>query len=428
MQIPLVVANADGTASAAPAAIWTQTQGDSAGVVFDLGAWTGQDSPNESWTLQAAEAETVYFAVRKAAAASITAVGQGADAVDQAEPGELMDGSRANELLAVFAVDTSGAFFDPVEKRFTLAVSRGGQTVKTLSVTVKTGPNPTGVGLFRKGERGRWERITAQNVADHANSWYATHRSGGFPDWGIAIDDVTNLATALKWLDAYPRSGTPEQWEEYLVRVVADEALPKTTVSCYLNPNEALADYVRIRLRGYGAERRITHERTNTSYVYQKDGSSYLPHGDGFLNIGVKPNDYTGKNHLALHLEDLTIDAEEGADGNFPGSLGPRISSMVYVGPNCALVMEEGSKLTGFNGSGFSGYYPVYLYYYGRFELNGGALTSMTEIPALIGMAYVAYQNSVFIYRSGTITDCSSIKVQLSPSTSVNYTDPRFKP
>ena len=98
---------------------------------------------------------------------------------------------------------------------------------------------------------------------------------------------------------------------------------------------------------------------------------------------------------------------------------------MVYVGSNCALVMEEGSKLTGLTSPSITGnYYPVYLYHNARFELNGGAMTRFSGISALIGLEH---SSSVFVYRGGTVTESSSTKVRVSASESVDYTDARFR-
>ena len=120
------------------------------------------------------------------------------------------------------------------------------------------------------------------------------------------------------------------------------------------------------------------------------------------------------------------MDAEEGAAPIFP-SIGSSafIPHMVYVGANCALVMEEGSKLSGLTArSDGIRYYPVYLYHNARFELNGGAMTRFSGLSALIGLEH---SSSRFVYRGGTVTESSSTKVRGSESVSVDYTDLRFR-
>jgi hypothetical protein len=253
-------------------------------------------------------------------------------------------------------------------------------------------PNLTGAAVFHRGADGTLSRITAANAEAHANNLYATHKAAGtFPAWGIDFIGVINLSTALKWLDNYALSGTgPNDMTEYLVRVEQDEVLPKTTISCRLNVTTLLAEHIRIRIRGYGGERIITHDpMDDTSGYVRKEGNSFSTN-EGFLNICHGSN-------LAVHLEkNITIDA--GTWTFYPAAGGlSYIKSIVYVGSGNTLVMEAGSKLANYTNL------PVenYLHYdytavvvgdKGAFEWRGG------EISNILG-----HGNLVYCYRNGSL-------------------------
>jgi hypothetical protein len=366
--------------------VWTQTARDSSLTSFDLSAWEGDGSPRETWSLTVLEQPVVYFAVRKPARAVITPGNAEGGTVRKAALGETVDGSIAEETLDLFTVrPEGGAVFGEGDCRFTLVVSEPDREVnKTVNVTLAVLPNLTGVAVFHRDGDGNLLRITAANAADHANDLYNTHKSGGFPAWGIDFAHVQNLATALKWLDNYAQSGTPDAWAEYLVRVEEDEAMPKTLISCRMNSSTGiLAEYIRIRIRGYGGERKITHDSMNTSTgSVSKDGSG-MSVNDAFLCIGPQTDSSYLPNHLEVRLEkNITIDAGSGVNQYFPNrNQGPRIASMIAVSWGNTLVMEAGSKLTNYTYTPTPSLYyqhtAVYILGGGVFELRGGEISNI---------------------------------------------------
>jgi hypothetical protein len=348
-----------------PAVTWTQTAKDSSLTAFDLAAWQGENGPVETWSLSVIEQPVMYFAARKPPAAEITVQGLTGGAVSKAALGETLDGSVADKTLDLFTV-TFGkdAPLGEGECSFTLVVAEPGKQPKTVKVTAAALPNLTGVAVFHRVADGSLARITVQNAADHANTWYADHKNGSFPAWGIDFVYVQNLSTALKWLDNYAQSGTAGNWTEYLVRVEADEAMPKTLLTCKLSGSINLAEYIRIRIRGYGGERTITHDPSSTDKgSVNKDGSG-MSANEAFLSIGPESSSSTYvPNQLAVHLENnITINAAGGTSNLFPSVAGinPVIYSMIAVSRGNTLVMEAGSRLTNYRY--ISTYDPEYAY------------------------------------------------------------------
>jgi hypothetical protein len=435
-----------------PGVTWTQTADDSSLTVFDLGAWTGENCPTETWALSVVEQGAAYFAVRKPPAALITVDGPDAAWVSKAAPGETVDGSFADGLLDLFTVSFDrDAAFGEGERSFTLAVSEPGKQPKTVNVTVNMRPNLTGVAVFHRTADGSLARISVQNAADHANALYAQHKAGGFPttptDWGIDFVHVQNLSTALKWLDSYAQSGTSEDdMAEYLVRVEADEAMPKTQITCRMNTHTTpLAKYVKIRIRGYGGERKITHDPTNIDpATVIKEGGSVMRAFESFLSIGAEVGSTSlyEKNYLAVHLENnVTIDAASGTDPNFPtmSNAVPQIISMVAVGWGNTLVMEAGSKLTNYT---VLTPISVFAYYQtavdiepgGFFEWRGGEISNILGYDNIIfcndgdgtGMpaGRFTYYSGVF---SGNTADVIAVGSLNNPAL-YDVTDPQFAP
>ncbi|MDR3356413.1 MAG: hypothetical protein LBO04_04415 [Spirochaetaceae bacterium] len=407
------------TAGRAADIVWTQTENDSSltSFNFDLDVWTGYGTEMEAWELGAVEQPFVYFAVHKRFSQTITAGGAGAALVTKAEPGETVDGSVASDTLDVFTVDTGDILFEGGRRNFTLTVAEAGRGVpKTVSVSLVVRPRPTGIAVFFV-EDGRLRRLDPDNAKDYANHYYAGHKEGGFPDGSIDFAAVTELKTALDWLNLYAKGGSEGAWSEYLVRVEKDEVLPKTSVHCY-GPSKLPtidADYVKIRIRGYGEERTITHDVENDTPLYfvkpdsSDDFDRIIAMGDGFLNVGLGTGQAAsnGLNHIALYLEDkITVDAAGGTDLNFPG-LGPNIRDIISVGKNGIFVMEEGSRLTNYvqggsyTGVSVSASCAVMVYAEGRFEMNGGEITNIKSGPNVICLDN---SNAIFVYRAGAIS------------------------
>ena len=347
---------------------WMETERNSSNVEFDPASWTGYGELIEAWKLRATESSRVCFAVRKRAAQTIVVEGEHRDKVSKAALGEELEGSVAAEELDLFAVDAGDVetLFRGGERSFTLRVLEPGRDAKLVLVRLEVLPYLAGAAIFAADPQGGLERITGGNVLGHANDLYRQHQESaeGFPAWGIAIGDVTGLAGALKWLDSYAQSGAgPADLKEYLVRVEKDEVLRKTALTGY-GPGGALASYVKIRLRGYGAERRITHDNTEIPPQGYYKGATFITTTEtpGFIAIGYA----YGNNYITLQLEEnITIDAAGGADPHFPDTY--YMTRIVSVANGCAFVMEPGSKLT----NGLS-VFPVGVELNGTFVMNGG--------------------------------------------------------
>jgi hypothetical protein len=409
--------------------LWTQTEDDSSRTEFDLAAWTGDGTVSEQWHLSITEQPWAYFAVHKREFQAITVEGEDQGKVRRAAPGEILDGSQATDTFEVFAVDTGDLLFEEGERNFALIVTEPGrEQSKTVAVSLAVKPRLTGAALFRVLEEGRLERITAGNIANHANDLYGAHKQNGFPEWGIDIERVSGLEGALKWLDSYAQSGTAEAWSEYLIRVEKDEVLPKTTLSCYRTKSSVLADYVRVRIRGHGTERRITHDIGNTSSTYQKEGGSSIDQGTGFLNVGEGGSStFSGLSHIALHLENqITVDAASGADPNFP-LLGGPIQHIVTVGRNCAFILEAGARLVNFNSPSYA---VIEVTDFAIFMLRGGELSNCRKGLHLVRV--VGGNTPKYVYHSGTFWDNDSNFVTVNGAVKLYndsaFIDPDFTP
>jgi hypothetical protein len=431
--IPFVV-----SARRAADIVWTQTRNDTSQTAFDLAGWTGWGEGEETWRLGVIERPRVYFAVHKRSGQLIRPGGADGARVHKAAMDETVDGSTASETLDIFTVDTEDIFFDGGTRAFTLSVTEAGREEgKTVNVELAVDAWPTGIAIFTRDYGGDFIRITAGNAANHTNSYYPYHKKEGFPEWGLDFADVTNLATALKWLNLYAKHGIPASWTEYLIRVEQDEALYKSAVHCYGgDPLPILAaDYVRIRLRGYREERILTHNIDNTGDFSYLKGKSLIEMTDGFLNVGLGKSNNAGLTHVALHLEkNITIDARNGEeDTNFPsGTNAPYIYSMVRVGKNCTFVLEEGARLINYKSeSELLDFCAVVVDEGGIFEMNGGTLEHIT-ITATNSIIYLHSSSGVkdgeFVYRRGEFIDTSNYFVIGRTTSRKRYDDPSFQP
>lgn len=414
------------TVSAGHAAdiVWMQTENDSSFTEFDFGldSWTGYGERVETWNLRAAESSRVYFAVRKREIQTITVEGEHRDKVTKAAIGTEVDGSEAAPALDVFTVDTGDVetLFGGGERSFTLRVKEPGKDDKTVLVNLEVLPRLTGAAIFAVSPEGGLKRITADNVETYANDLYRQHTAlPEFPSWGIAIDNVTGLAGALKWLDSYAASGEAGALKEYLVRVEKNEVMDQTALTGY--GDGLLVHHIKVRLRGYGAERSISHDvskTTNNSYSKVNNIKIY----NAFFCIGLYRNssgDGKGVSNITLQLEEnITIDAAGGADQNFP-------ESIVAVGDSCTFVMENGSKLTNYRGRYSSEVHtsghPVDLMWDGRFEMRGGEISNCKWIKCAVFIAASNSDGSTFLYYDGTFRDNDSNLVCIEYSNYKHY-------
>jgi hypothetical protein len=383
-----------------PGLIWTQTAEDSSLTAFDLAAWQGESGPVETWALSVLEQPVLYFAARKSPDALATVKGVTGGAVSKAALGETLDGSVADETLDLFTVKFGkDALFGEGACSFTLELTEPGKQPKTVKISAAVRPNLTGIAVFRRVADGSLARITAGNAKAHANTLYADHKDKGFPapglgisdtGWGIDFAHVQNLSTALKWLDNYARGGTAGNWAEYLVRVEADEAMPKTLLTCRMNEStDILAEYIRIRIRGYGKERTITHDPSSIDTGTVNKGGPILSANRGFLSIGPQTGGDYVPNHLAVFLENnITINAAGGTNQFFPnGAMAPFITSMIAVSWGNTLVMEAGSRLTNY----------VYISVYNPSSAYSAPYYDRTAVEILRG--------GVFEWRAGEISN-----------------------
>jgi hypothetical protein len=413
--------------------IWTDTGKNSSQTEFDLSAWEGSGTSMEKWKLWAAETSRVYFAVRKRSAQAISVTGEHSGKVKMAEPGKMVDGLKASASLDIFTVDTDDVeiLFGEGKRHFTLLVEEEGKELKMVEVELETRPYLTGAAIFAVvDEYGTLERVTKENTGTYGNDLYKTHLASGFPDWGINIDDLTGLAGAFKWLDSYAKSGKDtNNFAEYLVRVEKNETLYRTALTG-INPNSTdKVTNIKIRLRGYGAERRIRHDSSqqvkndNTYYKgnFGIQNISLISIG-GFWNMGSNPTSYS----ISLQLEDnITIDGE----GLLMGNNEKERSNVVGVANGCVFVMKAGSKLTNANKIN-----PVYVAYdTGKFEMDGGEISNCKNREYAV---YVSANNSgqrsqnMFIYHSGSFLNNDSSLIYVggaSPSTRF-MGDDLFKP
>jgi hypothetical protein len=422
---------------------WTDTGKNSSQTEFVLAAWERDGTGIEKWRLLAAETSRVYFAVRKRPLQTITVTGEHGDKVTKAKIGEAADGLKASTEMDVFTVDTGDVetLFGGGERRFSLMVEEEGKEFRMIQVELEARPYLTGAAVFAVKDGGALERITAENVTAYANDLYGEHLAGGFPEWGIKIEDVTGLAGAFKWLDSYAASGeSADNLAEYLVRVEKDEALDRTALTGYRGDTKnhqrvQAVKNIRIRLRGYGAERRISHNSSQT-----KANDDHYKKGDSGLNILNKSlisigefeaNDSAVKDYnITLQLEEnITIDAASMipvTSGNEPWHF-----NVVYAANSCVFVMKPGSKLVRANGL-----QPVFIgVTTGRFEMDGGEISGCRKKDSAV---YIAQSNSggkrsdnKFVYRGGAFIDntCSMIYVSGGGYNKLMYyDDPYFAP
>ncbi|MDR1256144.1 MAG: hypothetical protein LBJ86_00155 [Spirochaetaceae bacterium] len=413
--------------------IWTETEKNSSQTEFDLAAWEGVRTSIEKWKLRAAETSRVYFAVRKRPAQTITVEGEHGDKVKMAKIGEAADGLQASTDLDVFTVDTgdAGTVFGGGERRFTLMVSEADKELKMVLVELEVRPYLTGAAIFAVKD-GALERITAENVTAYANDLYGEHLASGFPDWGINIDDVTGLAGAFKWLDSYAASGTDkDNLKEYLVRVEKNETLNRTALTGYSGVKEnfnfvQVVKNIKIRLRGYGAERRI---RYNSSQQMATGNTYYKNEADikncSFISIGAfREGSYPAVDYnITLQLEEnITIDGE----GVIASTNSSDWFNVVYAANSCVFVMKAGSKLTRANGI-----HPVYIGFgNGSFEMDGGEISECRKKDYVIYIPYIknGQEESAgkFIFRGGVFFNNDSNKI-FDKGTAKWYDDAGFK-
>jgi hypothetical protein len=280
----------------------------------------GIGTANQSYYFSVTEKSSASFTVTKTAAQSVSVGGTDADKVTKQSG--TFEGSTVSDTLEVFtvAIDDMTKYFGG-ERNFSLTVAESGELSKTININLAANPD----------------------IANpHSTVLSVVYDMDGNPTLTIAhIEDT--LTDALKWIDVQTDSGASDTaWKEYLVRLEQDEAIKKISLTCWN------ADYVKVRLRGVAAERKISHDGSTDRYnnananALSSDGI-----GNGLLNVGWALNVGFGltAKHVALQIEDkVTLDGKNEVF-NTNSSLG--LQSMVNVWQGCRFVMEEGSRITG---------------------------------------------------------------------------------
>jgi hypothetical protein len=328
-----------------------------------LDSETGIGEASASWTLKTVEKAYVYFAVTKTADHAITASGTDADNVSVATNGGEIDGSQPGDTLAVVTVDARDfdTQFEGGEYNFTLTVTKGQETVKTINVTLQSGVDTDtyGVTIFKVTYDGGNEKLEKQDARIGAQTHYkaATDKN----TWQNNPQPVDSLYDANRWLEHSAVSGTEGEPAEWLVRLNKDQ---NETMPVYI----ALKDrnYVTVRLQGAGEAAKIITpveglKDINAYNDYSKavfNNSHYSGNSSGLINVGVKGGD----THLTLKLKNITVDGKKGYDGQYfvTSNGGCPIISLVGLIGKATIDMESGSKITGFKGRGGVGA-PVYV-------------------------------------------------------------------
>jgi hypothetical protein len=321
---------------------------DSSETLFDLDAWSGHGTDSESWTISVFEKPLAYFAVGKSAAQTLSVGGGDRDRVARAPAGEVMDGSLAGNELEVFAVDLEDLLFEGGERVFTLTVTEEGRAAKTVTLRLKQEVEEV-FALYIAGEDGSLTRLNSLNSEKFV--------------------DVSKLQKALEWIDAHGQSNT-----HYVMRLASDEAIHRSLISC---PGR---DNITITLRGLG-KRRIYSEFTAETYNTGDSNS-----GDGLLNINKTSS---VSSHITLILgKNIVFDGQ-----NTPFPKGAK--SMISVGANSRLVLQEGATITGFNCTG----YVIDVRASGELTMEGGELSGN-----LVASSVIYLNGGRLIMRGGEIS------------------------
>ena len=285
----------------------------------DVGALDGNsDAPAVGMAIGAVEKGIVYFTAIKDEAQTITAGGTDVEKVTVYTSGTV-DGEGADGETAVIAVETGDLVFEGGEREFTLTVSEEGALPRTVNVTLNVTPNLTGAAVFTVAETGELTRVPAENIKEYTGIDTNTN------DPKFSDQTGTKLIDALVWID---QSGDPGA--EYLVRVEKDESIPPVALS---GTSESAG---KIRLRGYGEERKITF-----------DGTTLCTNGYRNKTSGISSSLYYV---IAFYYKDIQLEKNITVDGAgipvITASSGtPRY--LIYI-EQSTFTMEEGSKVTNY--------------------------------------------------------------------------------
>jgi hypothetical protein len=256
---------------------------------------------SETWNLSVLEPENnnVYFAVNKTAGQTITVTGPDAALVTAYDNGYEIYDDTASETRTLFAVNAyklhNGKFaggaartsdgktvpdvydewydstFEGDDFNFTLTVTETGKDARTVNVNLRHNVKNEAAVFIAKYDGGNFtglQRVTGIKRYSGITNPSSTGHTVNFTD-----SAGTRLIDMLVHVDYYLDTSV-----EYLVRVTADEAIPKLSLTYPSNnPNDSPSLAARgawpgkIRLRGTGsAALVIEHDGTSTAKEYRK--------------------------------------------------------------------------------------------------------------------------------------------------------------
>jgi hypothetical protein len=351
-----------------------------------LGALGGSGA-NQTQVLNVTEKPKTYFAVQKAAGATVTISG-GADAGKVTKHGSAVDGITPDDTHTVFTVNTGGEFLilDGGQLNFTLRVAEAGKTSVDVAVTLHVNPDLSdGISLFTK-TGGVVQRV-------------ANPTANRFPN---NVHSVVNLLDAVQRLDSH--SAAEDSNKEYIVRLEKNEALPKTAL------NFRDAGNVTVRLRGYGGQRTIRHDpadvNATTTYIPAHSPSGFIT-GQGVLNVNFVSSSNAGNNKLTLLEKNIVLHGGNGGDG-VPGS-SYEIRRLVCLGKNAYLTLKDNAEITGFkdNRTSLPDYW-VITFLDGNYPTTAKSGLTMLDESVIHGNQLGYWGNSALIRRiSGEIDHIS---------------------
>jgi hypothetical protein len=403
----------------------------------------------QTWTLTAGEEPTVYFAVTKGAGQTITLGGTDLASVEQVmTAGATPEGFTIPTLtntLAVYAVDVADLIFDgdfdggTPQRVFTLLVTESGSGLDDISYTVTLRPTldattldgnnqpaASTVTIYQRKD-GKWLKIRNPTISA-ANVTYAD--AGGLSDILYDGAPVNNLMTAFAWVTYNAESGsgadltpgTTAGHSEYRIFLKASQELGVVSV---VYPSGTA--YVSLELYGAGpagaaaAERKITR---SAAWTIGGAGATQrrLNDSGSFTNMWIAVRNTSSANNFNTLIfgKNVTLDGQSEAfyatDRSVPwGAMGA--SMMINVRSNCAMILREHAKITGFNGTKNT-YTGALILVQGTssrcayFYMQGGAITG-NHFGNRLGIAVEDKSGALssFVYESGVVSNNTANRV-----------------
>ena len=424
-----------------------------------------------TWTLDVVEEPLAVFAVQKQTGQTITVDGADAAKVRKADNGETLGagsykqidetsgeagdtntytGFTAGSTTDLFAVDMEDLLFDgnfggeghtgTETRTFTLTVAEAGKASRTVTVNLNITLDPdTETSIYhREGTPGayRYEKVrdAALTAADKKNVAYPYD----YDFTALTLGPVTDLQNAFVWVDKHGvgggtigsgapagyANGTTEGYSEYRLFLKKDQQIGKlilSFVNSKANNNKTESDtrdWFSIQLYGAGTsgtEKKITR---NTEFVSEYGDDITLNYTntkvDGFITLDrntTVSSEYHKYKTLVLG-KNITIYGGENYPvylASYGGTSADKIQYFFTIVYNSTLIMEEGSKLTGYQvASGKDGYLIELKNTSSKFYMRGGTITG-NEMGSVQGGSRIIKLNKpsntgVVIQTGGTIS------------------------